>query len=142
MKTVYIIEDEAILRDLLNTFFVNTFPEIIVLGSSGDGAEAMRDCIRLRPDLAIIDIQLPGVNGLEILHFLKREFPSTKILLFTGRASPQSVKIAMLGEVDGFVTKLSGLEELENAIRACGRGERYFSPEIEEALARSRERNP
>ncbi|MFT5827053.1 MAG: DNA-binding NarL/FixJ family response regulator, partial [Yoonia sp.] len=97
MKTVYIIEDEEILRTLLSTFFATTFPELEVLGMSGNGGEGIEQCLELAPDLVIVDVQLPEVNGLEILHLLKRQFPTIKILIFSGKTSPQTVKIAVRG---------------------------------------------
>jgi len=139
MKTVYIIEDEEIMRNLLSTFFDATFPELEIVGMSGDGGEGIEQCLELAPDLVIVDIQLPEVNGLEILHLLKRRFPAIKILVFTGKTSPTTVKIAVRGNADGFINKISGLEELEKAIRAVAKGEQFFSPEIHDEVARIRE---
>ncbi len=139
MKTVYIIEDEEILRNLLTTFFATTFPDLKVLGMSGNGGEGIEQCLELAPDLVIVDIQLPEVNGLEILHLLKRKFPNIKILVFSGKTSPQTVKIAVRGNADGFINKISGLEELTNAIHAVQKGEQYFSPEIYDEVVRMRE---
>ncbi|MGB0412987.1 MAG: response regulator [Coraliomargarita sp.] len=138
MKSVYIIEDEEILRTLLNTFFANSFPNLEVLGMSGDGGEGIEQCFKLAPDLVIVDIQLPEVNGLEILHLLKRKFPKVKILIFTGKTSPTTVKIAVKGNADGFINKISGLEELEQAIKAVQNDEQYFSPEIYDEVMRLR----
>ena len=56
MKTVYIIEDEEILRDLLSTFIATTYPELELLGMTGDGGEGIEKCIELAPDLVIVDI--------------------------------------------------------------------------------------
>ena len=142
MKTVYIIEDEEIIRSLLATFFSTTYPELEVLGMTGDGGEGVEKCLELAPDLVICDIQLPEVNGLEILHLLKRKFPKIKILVFTGKTSHQSVKIAVHGKADGFVNKISGLEELKNAIEAVRKGEQYFSPDIYDEVVRIREEAP
>ena len=139
MNTVYIIEDEEIMRNLLTTFFSTTFPEFRIVGTSGDGAEAMQQCIELAPELVIVDIQLPEVNGLEILHLLKRKFPNIKILIFTGKTSPQTIRIAVHGQADGFINKVSGLAELEKAIHAVQRGETYFSPEIYQEIVKLRE---
>ncbi len=136
MKTVYIIEDEEMLRNLLSTFFTTTFPELELIGMTGDGGEGIEKCLELSPDLVIVDIQLPEVNGLEILHLLKRKFPKTKILIFTGKTSHQTIKIAVKGNADGFVNKISGLEELEKAVRAVARGEQFFSPEIYDEVVR------
>jgi len=142
MKTAYIIEDEEILRNLLATFFATTFPDIEVLGMTGDGGEGIEQCLELAPDLVIVDIQLPEVNGLEILHLLKRRFPKTKILIFTGKTNHQTVKIAVNGNADGFINKISGLEELEKAIHAVKRDEQFFSPEIYDEVIRLREEEP
>ncbi len=138
MKSVYIIEDEEILRTLLSTFFTNSFPDLEVLGMTGDGGEGVEKCLELAPDLVIVDIQLPEVNGLEILHLLKRKFPKIKILIFTGKTSPTTVKIAVKGKADGFINKISGLEELEQAIKAVQNDEQYFSPEIYDEVVRLR----
>ena len=139
MKSVYIIEDEEIMRNLLATFFANTFPELEIVGMTGDGGEGVEQCKELAPDLVIVDIQLPEVNGLEILHLLKRKFPEVKILVFTGKTSPQTIKIAVRGNADGFVNKISGLEELEKAIRTVEKGEQFFSPEIYDEVVRMRQ---
>jgi len=142
MKTVYIIEDEAMLRELLATFFATKFPNLELLGMTGDGGEGMEQCLALAPDLVIIDLQLPEVNGLEILHLLKRKFPKIKILIFTGKTSQQTVNIAMQGQADGFINKISGIEELEKAIDAVSRGEQFFSEDILEQVARARAEAP
>jgi len=141
MKTVYIIEDEEILRNLLTTFFATTFPELDVVGMTGNGGEGIEQCLKLAPDLVIVDIQLPEVNGLEILNLLKRKFPKIKILIFTGLASPQTVKIAVRGNADGFINKISGLAELTNAIHAVQNDEQFFSPEVYDQVVRMREEN-
>ena len=127
------------MRNLLSTFFANTFPELEIAGMTGDGGEGVEQCLQLAPDLVIVDIQLPEVNGLEILHLLKRKFPNVKILVFTGKTSPQTVKIAVRGNADGFVNKISGLEELEKAIRAVEKDEQFFSPEIYDEVVRMRQ---
>ena len=142
MKTAFIIEDEEIMRDLLLTFFSTTFPDIELLGVTGDGGEGVEKCLELAPDLAIIDIQLPEVNGLEILHLLKRKFPNIKILVFTGKTSHQTIKIAVHGGADGFINKISGLEELEKAVHAVQKGEQFFSPEVYEQVLKIREEEP
>ena len=139
MKTVYIIEDEEILRNLLSTFLATTFPDLTVLGMSGNGGEGIEQCLELAPDLVIVDIQLPEINGLEILHLLKQKSPRIKILVFSGNTSPQKVKIAVRGNADGFINKISGLEELTQAIQAVQRDEQYFSPEIYPLVVRIRE---
>lgn len=138
MKTVYIIEDDELLRELLTTFLAGTFPDLELLGASGDGLEAMEACQKLAPDLVIVDIQLPEINGLEILHLLKGRFPEIKVLIFTGIISPQSLQIAAHGKADGFVNKSAGMDELAKAVESLRKGGHYFSPDIYDRVLRMR----
>ncbi|MDQ8193369.1 response regulator transcription factor [Coraliomargarita sp. SDUM461004] len=139
MHTVYIIEDEEILQNLLSTFLETVLPDIQLLGMTGDGREGIEQCLKLRPDLAIVDIHLAEISGLEILQQLKSKLPQTKILIFSGNTAHQSIKIAVQSKADGFINKISGLAELEKAIQAVTRGEQYFSPEIYDQVVRIRE---
>ena len=129
LKTVFIIEDEALLRDLIGEY-VRTFPELEIIGSSGEGQEAIRKCLELKPDLIILDIRLPEVSGLEILILLKKRLPNTKVLIFTGSVNPHSIKISIEGNADGFVEKAAGLEDMKKAIAAISTGSRYYSPGV------------
>ncbi len=130
MKKVFIIEDEAVLRDLFLEYFETAELGFEVIGSNGDGGEALRECIRLRPDLAIVDIRLPEVNGLEILHLLKTKVPETKVLIFTGNVTDHSLKTAIHGNADGFIEKSAGLEQVQLAIKSMFSGKTYYSPVI------------
>ncbi|MGE9294478.1 MAG: response regulator [Puniceicoccales bacterium] len=134
MKTAYIIEDEPLLRELVQTF-ISSFTQIDILGSSGDGAEAMREISRLRPDLILADIRVPALSGLEALFLIKRELPQAKVILFTGSATPENVRIACDGHVDGFIEKGEGLEEFQYAIEALSRDEHYYSENVRHILA-------
>ncbi len=130
MFTIYIIEDEDILRDLFIEFLKSCSEDVTIVGSCGDSQRALEDCIRLQPDLAIVDIRLPEVNGLEILHSLKMRLPETRVLIFTGTANTQAVRIAVEGRADGFIEKAAGLEQLGQAIRTIRDGGQFFTPEV------------
>lgn len=135
MKTVFMVEDEILLTDLFAEY-VQLLPELEYLGSCGDGSVAMRKCLELKPDLIILDIRLPEVNGLEMLLLLRRKLPDTKILVFSGSLDASSVKTSLDCRADGFVEKAYGLEELTKAIRAVLKGENYYSPGAREYVAR------
>ena len=129
LETVFIIEDEALLCDLICEY-IKTIPGLDIIGTSGDGQEAIRDCLELKPDLIILDIRLPEVSGLEILMLVKRRLPDTKVLIFTGSVNTHSIKIAVEGDADGFVEKAAGLEDMKRAIETISAGGRYYSESV------------
>ncbi len=126
LETVFIIEDEVLLCDLIGEY-IKTIPGLEIIGSSGDGQEAIRKSLELKPDLIILDIRLPEVSGLEILMLLKRRLPDTKVLIFTGSVTAHSIKIAIEGDADGFVEKAAGLEDMKKGIETIAAGGRYYS---------------
>lgn len=140
MKTVFMVEDEVLLSDLFAEY-VQMIPELKFLGSSGDGAEAMRMCLELVPDLIILDIRLPEVNGLEMLLLLRRKLPDTRIVVFSGSLDARSVRTALDCDAHGFVEKAYGLEELNKAIRLILSGERYYSAGARDYVNKLRARN-
>ena len=129
LETVFIIEDEALLCDLIYEY-IKTIPGLEIIGTSGDGQEAIRKCFELKPDLIILDIRLPEVSGLEILMLLKRRLPDTKVLIFTGSVTAHSIKIAIEGDADGFVEKAAGLEDMKKGIETIAAGGRYYSEAV------------
>jgi DNA-binding NarL/FixJ family response regulator len=131
LKNIYIIEDDENLRDSIATQLEDFFPDLDIVGASGTRLKAMVECWELEPDLAIFDIGLPDIYGLEILHFFKAKFPKIKILIYSGIADEQTADIAKLSEADGFVTKKSGMSEIRKAITTIKDGGHYISPELE-----------
>jgi len=130
MRSVYVIEDSPILLDMLRSFVESEYEELELVGSTENGMVAMDECLKLKPDLVIADIHLPEVSGLEILHLLKMKLPDIKIIIFTGRTSPETLKIAQHGHADAFVNKSAGLGELESAINHLKDGKTYFSRDL------------
>ena len=127
---IYVIEDDHLVRNLLVKHIPEIIPEYEIIGSSGDGQDAIKDCIDLKPDLVIVDIRLPEVNGLEILHVLRNKIPQLKILMYSGIANKDAVEIAMRGKADGYLLKSANFEELVTAMKSIAGGGSYFSPEI------------
>ncbi len=88
-----------------------------------------------KPELVIVDIRLPEVNGLEILSILKRKLPECKVVIFTATVNPHTVRVALQGGVDGFIEKAEGLQGLKNGINAARENKRYFSPHIKDMMS-------
>ncbi len=138
---IYIIEDDDLVRNLLVTQIPEIIPEYKIIGSSGDGLNAIKDCIDLNPDLVIVDIRLPEVNGLEILHVLKKKIPQLKILMYSGIATTDAVEIAMRGKANGYLLKSANFEELVTAMKSINGGGSYFSPEIFKIVSSNRSKS-
>lgn len=127
--TIFMIEDEHLLCELF-TEYVSLIPQVEFLGYSRDGQEAMRKCLQIKPDVIVLDIRLPEVNGLEILTLLRRKLPDSKIVLFTGTIREDTLKLAVELGASAFVEKGYGLDELKQAIESVLAGKPHFSPGV------------
>ena len=133
MKKVFIAEDQTILRDLIRRV-LDGYPAITVVGSSGDGQEAFEKCLELKPDIVVLDIMLPFLNGIEVLRRLKAKNPKMRILVFSEACSRTVIKQAIEAGVDGFIEKNIHLSDLEKAIDRIVEGESFFGPRITETM--------
>jgi DNA-binding NarL/FixJ family response regulator len=133
MKKVVVIEDQRIMRELICKL-VEGYATMQVVGHSGDGAEGYELCIQLNPDLVILDVMLPNLNGSEVLRRLKSKNPKINILVFSATSSNAVVSRLLKSGVTGFIEKDAGLAELEKAIALVSEGRSYFSPRVVEAM--------
>jgi len=122
----YIIEDLTIMRDMLCHILDKT-TGIEVVGSSADGREGLDECLKEKPDFLLVDVDLPSLNGLEIVRMLKASKERARILVFSAFPKRHIVKELIKLGVDGFVEKSAHLEELEKAIAAVAGGQTYYS---------------
>ncbi len=128
MKTrVILVDDHEIVRLGLMTL-INDQPEMEVIGEAGTAAEALRLVERLRPDVALMDIRLPGEGGIEAAGQITRRFPETKVVMLTSYADDDLVMRAIMAGAVGYVLKQVGNEELLRAIGAAARGEALIDP--------------
>lgn len=129
MSGVYIIEDQTILRELVCRL-VSDMDGFELAGQSGDGLEGLEACKELKPDLAIVDIMVPSLNGLEIVRLLKKANPKTRLIVFSGNSTRERVQAALKAGVDGIVQKDASIDDLETAIRRVMQGSSYMSSDI------------
>ncbi|MCC5834628.1 MAG: response regulator transcription factor [Opitutales bacterium] len=132
-KTLLMIEDEPLLCDLFAEY-IKTIPEVEFLGDERDGSMAMKRSLELKPDIIVLDIRLPEVNGLEILTLLHRKLPETAVIIFTGSLSEETLRITLSNGALGYVEKSYGLEELHKAINAAMKGEKHYSPGVQQLM--------
>lgn len=105
-----------------------------VLAEAADGQEAVQQVGSLRPDLAILDISMPVLNGLNAGRELARSFPGTKTILLTQHDEDQYVSEALEAGVKGYVLKSQAANDLLEAIRQVSRGQVYLSPGVSGAV--------
>lgn len=128
-ETLFLIEDEELVCELLGEF-LRAEEGIEFLGEARDGATAITRCRELRPDLIILDLRLPEVSGLEVLKVIHKELPDTRVIIFTGSLSEETLQTTLQNGAIAYVEKAYGLEELQKAIQAARKGEKYYSPSI------------
>jgi DNA-binding NarL/FixJ family response regulator len=132
---VLIADDHRILREGVRALLANT-ADIEVVGEAEDGVEAIELCKKLDPDVAVLDIAMPGLGGLEASLALRKEQPRTRILILTQYEEPEYVRRLLKAGVFGFVLKRTAGSALAEAIRAVHRGGLVLDPEVaREALA-------
>ena len=101
-----------------------------VVGEAGDGHEALRLAAQLRPDIVLVDIGMPGLNGLEVAGRLATQDNAVRVLILSMHTSEEYVLRALRAGCAGYLLKRSAVSELEVAIRAVARGEVYLSPAV------------
>ncbi len=105
-------------------------PGVEVVGEAEDGPEALRLAESLRPDVVLLDIGMPGLNGLEVAGRLAALDPSIRVLILSMHTSEEYVLRALRAGCAGYLLKRSAVSELEVAVRAVARGETYLSPAV------------
>lgn len=103
---------------------------IEVVAEAGDGREALRLAGELRPDVVLMDLMMPGLNGLEATARMARDFPGVRVLVLSMNAAEEFVLPAVRAGASGYILKNARPAELEQAIRAVARGETYLTPAV------------
>ena len=129
MTRVVVVEDHTLVRQSL-VKMVAAEPGFEVVGETGRGDEAVELLARLRPDLALLDIAMPGADGLEVAEQVKARTPGTRLLFLTMHEDDASIVRAVGVGADGYVLKTASTEELMQALRTVAGGSSYLSPRI------------
>lgn len=138
---VLIVDDHAVLRAGLRTL-LNLQSDFEVVGEAAEGPEALEKVQRLQPHVVLMDITLPGMEGLEVTAELKKRHPNVKVLILTMHEDRRYVSPALKAGASGYVVKRAADTELIEAIRAVYRGDAFLHPSmakvvIEDYLDRS-----
>ena len=128
---IVIVENEKLIAKFLETWLAQQ-PGCSVVGWAPDARSGWDLCLATEPDLALLDIQLPGLSGLELGRRLLARLPNLRVLALSGHVDPQTVWRACQSGIHGFVEKNQPPEVLFQAITAVGAGNLYFSPLFEQ----------
>jgi DNA-binding NarL/FixJ family response regulator len=132
-RRIVIAEDYTILREGLRSL-LSSHPDFEIVGEAEDGQEAIRNVDRLKPDLALMDLSMPRMNGMDAIKEIKKRSPQTKVLVLTIHRTEEYIHAALQAGADGYILKDSTHAELGLAIKNILEGKRYISPGISENL--------
>ena len=128
---VLLVDDHPIVRDGLQSF-LDAQPDVSVVGHASDGRDAVQLAGRLRPDVVVMDITLPTLNGIEALRQIRESCPMTEVVVLSMHATAEYVSRALSAGAKGYVTKESAGRDAVEAVYAVHGGHRYFSKVIQD----------
>jgi DNA-binding NarL/FixJ family response regulator len=135
-----VVDDHPVVRDGLSSMFARD-PEFEVLGEAGDGAEAVRLAQRVRPDVILMDLRMPGMDGVAAITELAKRGVAARVLVLTTYDTDSHVLPAIEAGATGYLLKDCPRSELLRAVRAAAHGEAVLSPAVAARLM-SRVRSP
>jgi DNA-binding NarL/FixJ family response regulator len=132
-RRVLIVEDHTLLRAGLSAL-LSQEPDIEVAGELDSGRDAVRAIAALSPHLVLMDLTMPGCNGIEAIIEIKKRFPEVKILVLTLHKTEEYIHESLRAGADGYILKDATHDELRVAIRSILNGKTYLSPDISDKV--------
>lgn len=130
---VFLADDHAVVRDGLR-MLLEAKGDIVVVGEADNGLEAVRKVINLRPDVVVLDITMPGLDGIEATERIRQNLPETGVVILSVHATSEHIFRALRCGARGYLLKESAGEEVVTAVRAVADGLHYFSRTINETM--------
>src|SRR5262245_20672140 len=138
---ILLVDDHTLVRAGLRRI-LETQPGFTVVREVADGNAALAAVEETSPDVLVLDLSIPGPDGLEVLRTVKRRNPATKVLVLTMHADPEYVARAVREGADGYLLKDSEVSDLVHALRCVRGGEVYYSPAIQRRIGEILRRDP
>lgn len=133
--TIVIIDDHTLIRQTWS-FVLNSHPRFSVIAESGNAEEGIELCKELRPDVVMMDINLPGINGLDAVPMIRKFAPASKIIGVSMHSQPAYAKRMIQNGASGYITKNSSRQEMLDALIEVQQGKKYICGEIKNSLAK------
>jgi NarL family two-component system response regulator LiaR len=131
---IVVVDDHQLVRAGI-TALLTTQSDMEVIGEAANGKEALEKIKALTPDIVLMDISMPEMDGIRAAKQISELSPSTRVLMLTQHVQEEYVQRVMHSGIDGYILKNSLVAELTKAIRAVHEGKRYITPAISEAMA-------
>ena len=132
-RRILIAENHTLLRAGLR-MLLSEIPDVEVVGEADNGRDAIRQCGALSPDLVLMDLTMPGMNGLEAIKDIKRRYPQIRVLVLTMHKTDEYIHESLRAGADGYILKDATHDALCGAIRNVLDGKTYLSPDISEKV--------
>lgn len=132
--TILVVDDHKIVRIGLKSLF-SAEKDLVVIGEAEDGEIAVKEALRLKPDVIIMDIVMPKSDGVITTQELRRKLPETRILILTSYSTSDAIAAALAAGASGAVMKSADDNDLLSAIRTIAAGKSFISSEVEGLLA-------
>ena len=128
-KRILIVDNHTLMRAGLRAL-LSQDPDIDIVGEADNGRDAVREIGARAPDMVLMDLNMPGMNGLEAIVDIKRRYPQTRVLVLTIHKTDEYIHGALQAGADGYILKDATHDELRVAIRSLLNGKTYLSPDI------------
>jgi two-component system, NarL family, response regulator LiaR len=130
---VMIVDDHEMVRRGLG-LFIRGYDDLLLVGEAENGEEAIRLCEEVKPDVILMDIIMPGTNGIEATRVIKQRHPNIQIITLTSSSDTNNVTAAVQAGATSYLLKNVSHDQLVSAVRAAKDGNRILSPEATQAL--------
>jgi DNA-binding NarL/FixJ family response regulator len=130
---VIVVDDQALVREGLMTL-LQTAAGIDPVGSAADGEQAVAICARLHPDVVLMDLRMPVLDGVEATRRIRAAHPEIEVVVLTTHADDESILGALRAGARGYLTKDAGLAEIARAVHAAAAGQGLLDPTVQAAL--------
>ena len=126
---VLLADDHAILIEGLRAY-LSYYDDVEVVGEAHDGAEALANVAELQPDIVLMDIAMPGINGITATRLIREQYPQTRVLVLTQHEEKQYVLALLKAGASGYILKRALGSDLINALRTVARGGTFLYPTV------------
>jgi len=134
MIRIFLADDHRVVREGLR-YLLEAQGDLAVVGEAADGRQAVQGVLQSRPDIVIMDIGMPGLNGIEATQKIRQDLPATQVIVLSMHASPEHVFRALGAGANGYLLKETAGREVAEAIRAVCAGHRFLGHRIAEIVA-------